>query len=82
MTNVTQPVTAPVTVPSKPWYQSKTIWTAVVIIAMSILPLITPFVQALQNNKDAVGITSAVVTLIGGILAVIWRVFFTDTTIS
>jgi hypothetical protein len=73
------PIIAPAT---KQIYASKINWTAVVIIAMGVLPLITPFVQVLHDNKDAVAITAGVVTLIGGVLQIIWRTFFTSTTIQ
>ena len=68
--------------PTKPWYKSKTIWTMIVLIIMGILPMVTPFVQALQRSQTAVDITAAVVTLLGGILTIIWRVSGTPTTIS
>jgi len=67
---------------TKPWYKSRTIWIAILMALMSILPLVNALVAALsQAQQDPVAISAAVTTFIGSVLVIVVR-FGTNTTIS
>ena len=59
-----------------PWYKSKLVWLGVIMTIAGILPLLASLLsQTTIAPSDFVG-------LMGGILTVILRVWFTNTTIS
>jgi hypothetical protein len=66
-------------VPYKPWYRSKILWAAVVTMLLGFVPLLLDFFKALP--LFSVPVITAFLTLISGILTLIWRVFFTDQVI-
>ena len=70
---------------NKPWYQSKTIWGSLIMLASLALPAfglvsLTPDQQSMMVN-NIVGVVDAVLGLIGGILAIYGR-FTAKTTIG
>jgi hypothetical protein len=60
----------------KPWYQSKLVWLGVLLTASGAIPVI---VGLLEKASIA---PADVVLAVGGILAVILRVWFTDSEIA
>jgi antibiotic biosynthesis monooxygenase (ABM) superfamily enzyme len=59
-----------------PWYKSKLVWLGVIMTVLGILPLISSLLsQTTVAPSDFVG-------LLGGILTVILRIWFTDTAVD
>jgi hypothetical protein len=63
----------------KKWYTSKILWAAVVTMLLGIVPLVLDF----NNSVPLVSIPflSALLTLVSGILTLVWRLFFTNQPI-
>ena len=62
------------------WYQSKVTWTGIVITILGGLPLVNVFVRLVAPT--AATIIDAAFVMVAGVLTVIWRVWFTNTTIE
>jgi membrane-bound ClpP family serine protease len=60
----------------KAWYQSKIVWTSVLLSLVGILEL---FVEWYQKGDFSV---PGIVTFVIGVLLVILRIWFTDTAIE
>jgi hypothetical protein len=59
-----------------PWYKSKLVWLGVIMTLAGVLPLVASLLsQTAISASDFVG-------LVGGILTVILRIWFTNTTIA
>lgn len=59
-----------------PWYASKIVWVGVIMTLLGVLPLVTSLLnQTVIQAQDLVG-------LLGGILTVILRIWFTDSVIA
>jgi hypothetical protein len=65
---------------TKKWYESKLVWLGIITTVLGCLPLIGVYVQAIA--PEVALIVDATIALIAGILTVILRVWFTDTSIS
>lgn len=65
---------------SKKWYQSKILWASVVVMLTGIIPLAFEFLKVVMPGYLV--ILSAAVTLVSGLLTLVWRVFFTDQVIA
>ena len=61
---------------TKLWYQSKSLWLGVILTLAGIVPLVAELL-----NGEAVT-PQGIVLLFGGVLAVVLRVWFTDTQIE
>lgn len=62
------------------WYTSKIVWAGVVVTVLGILPIINLFVKVIDPTASI--IIDATCAMIAGVLTVIWRIWFTNTTIS
>jgi hypothetical protein len=62
------------------WWQSKVTWAGIVTTLLGVVPLVAIFAQLLAPT--AVNIIIGAATMVDGILVVIWRVWFTNSTIS
>lgn len=60
----------------KPWYKSKLVWLGIVQFGLGSLGVLWEFLE--RGDFSA----PAVVVLFSGILTVVLRVWFTDTTIK
>ena len=67
---------------TKAFFASRLNWFGLIVTAMGILQLVTPFVKALAGVAalDPVAVSEAVVTLLAGILTVVIRTWFTTDT--
>ena len=60
----------------KPWYQSKSIWLAIIQTLLGILALVATFLEIASFTAPAI------VMLVMAALQVVIRVWFTDTQIQ
>jgi len=60
---------------SKAWYESKILWLGVITTLIGALQLVAEFLKSGNFTPDAI------VLLVVGVLGVVLRVWFTDTTI-
>lgn len=60
----------------KPWYQSKLVWLGVITTLIGVLEVVGIWLEAAQFQPQDF------VVLAVGVLTVILRVWFTDTSIS
>jgi hypothetical protein len=60
----------------KAWYQSKLVWLGIILTISGALPFVSELVKVQPITPEAV------IALVGGILTVILRVWFTDTEIK
>jgi hypothetical protein len=63
----------------KKWYTSKILWAAVVTMLLGIVPLVLDFFKAVPLFSFPM--VSAALTLLSGILTLVWRLFFTNQPI-
>ena len=62
--------------PTKSWYKSKLVWLGVILFLMGAVPVFQELFAGGSIDIDKV------LTAIGGLLAVVFRVFFTDTALK
>jgi hypothetical protein len=65
---------------TKPVLASKIVWLQIVVLLTGIIPLMGTFLKVVL--PDEVVIIDASIALVAGILTIVARVWFTDTTLE
>jgi hypothetical protein len=65
---------------TKSFLSSKINWAGIVTVALGAIPIIATFAKLLVPN--AAIIIDGAATMVVGVLIVIWRTFYTNTSIS
>jgi anti-sigma-K factor RskA len=65
---------------SKPWWQSKIIWSSAVVILAGLIPLLTDLFKTVLPT--AVPVVVAIITFLSGVVILIFRAFFSGTTLE
>jgi hypothetical protein len=60
--------------------QSKIVWAGLLSTLLAVLPIIAVFLKAVVPQWAV--ITDEALAMVTGILTVVWRIWFTNTTIS